>query len=89
VLAIGKNIISFEHVSADLMILFLILQNLEMKSQIVVFCLLFSLTAALSEITIPEGVSVSATRNVDITSQLVKVSTDYEVLFSYLSKYFL
>jgi len=50
-----------------------------MKSQIVIFCLLFSLTAALSDVTIPEGVSVSATRNVDITSQLVKVSTDYEI----------
>lgn len=60
-----------------------------MKSQIVIFCLLFSLTAALSDVTIPEGVSVSATRNVDIISQLVKVSTEYEVLFSYLSKYFL
>ncbi|KAI1726427.1 ribophorin I domain-containing protein [Ditylenchus destructor] len=41
--------------------------------------LLVSYILALSEVTIPEGVSVVATRHVDLTTQIVKVKVEYEI----------
>jgi oligosaccharyltransferase complex subunit alpha (ribophorin I) len=35
--------------------------------------------AALSEVSIPDGVSIVATRNVDLTSQIVKTKIEYEI----------
>ncbi|KAI1732893.1 ribophorin I domain-containing protein [Ditylenchus destructor] len=41
--------------------------------------LLVSCILALSEVIIPEGVSIVATRHVDLTSQVVKVKVEYEI----------